>query len=560
MTLKMFTMSSIRGLFIFVSVGTTSLAYAEPKHNANQPASPAGSAAPAGASGLGDEFFKQFETMSTQRSACMGGEKFTQTVQGKSHQRSVSKMSNGYFYGMMTTFAEQVCEQKNKSNGGADKPSLSKAGPVGQLDALSLYQGLKPENDPLIQNYSLLLSLGMIESSGQYNEGRDKSASNLTGDTAEAGLFQVSFNSTRLSSELMSHYQALKTKYEGGKSSKCMTGIYGINQQLSKNTESFGSGEALQFQNMMKSCPAMATEYMSLLLRTNYKHNGPLRRREAQPREACTEILNKVKELATTNCDENNSKMNDLASNFAKDSRLKDKFAVAGPVDRGDLSQYLPKGEKPRGTASLARNAERMAAEKTSLEEEKKALIEAGKTEEAAELQKQISALDSSLKGISEDPSVTSAQLKIAEESIAKAEEKLKGLDAEAKAEEEKLLAEVKTLRADAEKISDPKEKERLTKLADEKENLAKESAAQSAKFKEQLTKEVETAKKKVEDSKKGAEKSTELKKIDDEVKSIEAKIKELGDKPENKAEVDKLKEKLAELNKKKAALAAPKN
>ena len=42
---------------------------------------------------------------------------------------------------------------------------------------------------------SLLLGLGMRESSGNYSEGRDMSASNVTGDTAEAGLFQQSWNS-----------------------------------------------------------------------------------------------------------------------------------------------------------------------------------------------------------------------------------------------------------------------------------------------------------------------------------------------------------------------------
>ena len=42
--------------------------------------------------------------------------------------------------------------------------------------------------------FVLLMGLGMRESSGQYCEGRDRSAHNTSADTAEAGLFQVSFD------------------------------------------------------------------------------------------------------------------------------------------------------------------------------------------------------------------------------------------------------------------------------------------------------------------------------------------------------------------------------
>ena len=41
---------------------------------------------------------------------------------------------------------------------------------------------------------SRALGLGMRESSGQYCCGRDTSEDNTTADTAEAGLFQMSWN------------------------------------------------------------------------------------------------------------------------------------------------------------------------------------------------------------------------------------------------------------------------------------------------------------------------------------------------------------------------------
>jgi len=38
------------------------------------------------------------------------------------------------------------------------------------------------------------MGLGMRESSGRYCEGRDRNANNVTSDTAEAGLFQMSWD------------------------------------------------------------------------------------------------------------------------------------------------------------------------------------------------------------------------------------------------------------------------------------------------------------------------------------------------------------------------------
>jgi len=45
--------------------------------------------------------------------------------------------------------------------------------------------------------FVLLFGLGMRESSGRYCEGRDRSARNTTAASAEAGLFQISYNATR---------------------------------------------------------------------------------------------------------------------------------------------------------------------------------------------------------------------------------------------------------------------------------------------------------------------------------------------------------------------------
>ena len=63
----------------------------------------------------------------------------------------------------------------------------------------------------LRRSFALLLGLGMRESSGRYCEGRDRSANNTGADTAEAGLFQMSFDLVAPRAELLDvfhHYQS----------------------------------------------------------------------------------------------------------------------------------------------------------------------------------------------------------------------------------------------------------------------------------------------------------------------------------------------------------------
>jgi hypothetical protein len=207
---------------------------------------------------------------------CMKGASFSD-ANGRS--RSVGRMSKGYFYGILTTFVQSSCElQKAKASGTSTRAqNVLQSGPnSSKYDALELYGNQLKSADSLVNNYSLLFQLGMMESGGMYNDGRDQSSQNFSHDTVEAGLFQVSYNSTYLSGILKESYQQLLQKYQYGKSGACMTNVYGIGQRLSKNSQSYGYGSGVQFQNVMKSCPAMATEYMLVLLRENYKHNGPL--------------------------------------------------------------------------------------------------------------------------------------------------------------------------------------------------------------------------------------------------------------------------------------------
>jgi hypothetical protein len=235
------------------------------------------------------------------QSGCMKGERFSQTIKGKTHTRTVSKMPSGYFYGMILNFAKNKCKASATAHS-ANSFVGRVSGPSTQdKDALRRYAGnsVLSGQDALIQNYALMLPLGMIESSGQFNEGRDKSASNTSSSTAEAGLFQVSYNSTNLGSpKLKRIYQELLSEYNYGKDEeKCMAGVFAQNVKLSKNSASAGGGEGRRFQDIMKTCPAFAADYMAALLRTNYRHNGPLIRKEARPRAACVNALTSVAKM-----------------------------------------------------------------------------------------------------------------------------------------------------------------------------------------------------------------------------------------------------------------------
>ncbi|MEZ4814216.1 MAG: hypothetical protein R3A80_03295 [Bdellovibrionota bacterium] len=303
------------------------------------------------------------EVFRRSRAQCASGATFK-------NGKRVGRMSTGYFYGMMLTFSKAVCRIKEAQSGDLYSATLtSKAGSMSRKDTFAherYRQSL--QGDPLVQNYSLLLSLGMLESGGKYNEGIDRSASNTDGITTEAGLFQVSFNSVNSSQVPNRIYDELMAKYERGQNGvACMTGIFNIDQRLSKNTKSFGSGAALEFQNAMKSCPAMAAEYMSILLRKDVNHNGPLKRQEAQPSPECSQALTEVKKIAESNCNNldaiarSQAPAESLRFEVSKDREFKD-IDLARQRGGSSLSQMEDELEQLKAErANATTDAERSA-------------------------------------------------------------------------------------------------------------------------------------------------------------------------------------------------------
>lgn len=201
----------------------------------------------------------------------------------------------GYIKGMAMMYARVYCKLMA---GDAAAIEMAKADTGNEeRDGLAWYKqqfddaGLDNSRDgadTLRHLFVLLIGLGMRESSGQYCEGRDRSASNTTAETAEAGLFQTSYNA-RTASTLLPQ---LFTRYAG---SSDFLGIFREGVRCSeRDLENFGTGDGQEFQRLSKACPAFAVEFTAVALRNRRKHWGPINQRAAEIRTESDAMLQEV--------------------------------------------------------------------------------------------------------------------------------------------------------------------------------------------------------------------------------------------------------------------------
>jgi hypothetical protein len=172
-------------------------------------------------------------------------------------------------------------------------------------DALTWYEeqfaavgmGAATSLERLRRLFVLLLGLGMRESSGRYCEGRDRSAHNTAADTAEAGLFQTSFDLVAPRPELLDvfhHYQ--------GHPDEGLREIFEMEMSpppRPKDLENFGPADSrgFAFQKLSKACPAMTVEIAALGLREEAGHWGPIINHAAEVRSASKELLMAVERI-----------------------------------------------------------------------------------------------------------------------------------------------------------------------------------------------------------------------------------------------------------------------
>jgi peptidoglycan hydrolase-like protein with peptidoglycan-binding domain len=199
----------------------------------------------------------------------------------------------GYIKGMAVMFA--VALGKFAQGDSAALEMARAASGDSKRDALAHYAskfaalGMRNEVsgiDTLRHLFVLLIGLGMRESSGRYCEGRDVSASNISADSAEAGLFQMSWDAHGASPEiprLLAEYQA----NGGGFRAIFAEGVTCRDSDF----RTFGAGTGATFQRLCKECPGFAVETAAVGLRRLRTHWGPINRHEVELRPEANEML-----------------------------------------------------------------------------------------------------------------------------------------------------------------------------------------------------------------------------------------------------------------------------
>ena len=205
----------------------------------------------------------------------------------------------GYIKGMALVYARVYCKLKA---GDATAMEMAKANTRNMdKDALAHYSqefnAAGMDNDSAGVNtlrhlFVLLIGLGMRESSGRYCQGRDRSASNTTADTAEAGLFQTSYNARKASPLMPQLFRQYLAKPSG------FVNVFQEGVSCSNsNLENFGGGDGKGFQRLSKTCPAFAAEFAAVGLRNTRKHWGPINRKAAEIRPECDAMLLQVQQV-----------------------------------------------------------------------------------------------------------------------------------------------------------------------------------------------------------------------------------------------------------------------
>jgi hypothetical protein len=201
----------------------------------------------------------------------------------------------GYISGMAVSYARVYCKWKSGDDA-AKEMAKAQTGDV-EKDCLAWYNqefldldmnNNKEGADTLRHLFVLLTGLGMRESSGRYCEGRDKGASNTTAETAEAGLFQTSYNARHahpLLEKIFAEYVNSTDFVEIFKA-----GVH----YTAANLKNYGRGQGREFQRLTKACPAFAVEFAAVGLRNVRTHWGPINRKEAELRVECDQMLKDI--------------------------------------------------------------------------------------------------------------------------------------------------------------------------------------------------------------------------------------------------------------------------
>jgi hypothetical protein len=206
----------------------------------------------------------------------------------------------GYIKGMAVSYARL---HYALSRGDAYAREMARAaGEDATKDALKHYEDIfaeagmdnsKDGPDTLRHLFVLMLGAGMRESSGKHCEGRDRSAQNTSAETAEAGLFQTSYNARRGHPLLPKLFEEFRAKPEPSYLEIFAEGVRCRDTSL----ENFGEGDGREFQKLSKECPFFAVAFTAIGMRNLRRHWGPINRRDAEVRPAANAMFKEVQKL-----------------------------------------------------------------------------------------------------------------------------------------------------------------------------------------------------------------------------------------------------------------------
>ena len=202
----------------------------------------------------------------------------------------------GYVAGMAQCFAYCVSAEgtpavnvMSQAKGNADKDALA------WFDAEFKKLGMSNDAagvDTLRHLFVLMIGLGPRESSGKYFEGRDLKADNVEPETAEAGLFQTSWNIKGGSSTIepllddfwLSPNGFLDVFKEGLTATK-------------DNLDSYGRDDGARYQFLARFAPLFHVMVTAVGLRTLRQHWGPINRKEVTLKKEADQLLKEVQQL-----------------------------------------------------------------------------------------------------------------------------------------------------------------------------------------------------------------------------------------------------------------------
>lgn len=151
-----------------------------------------------------------------------------------------------------------------------------------------------PGLETLRHLWTLLYGLGMRESSGKYCEGRDMSATNTSADTAEAGLFQMSWNARSCNPQMERLFDEYRQENSLGQGEQ---NIFKEGVTCSASSwECYGDGPGADYQRLAKMQPQFAAETAAIGLRNLRQHWGPINRKEAEVRPEINDMLLAIQE------------------------------------------------------------------------------------------------------------------------------------------------------------------------------------------------------------------------------------------------------------------------